>query len=378
MTAPEYCIDGLIESNALGAIIAEVGAYKTFLVLDTLFTQATGIPFHGRKTKQGPCVYFCGEGLQGVIRRVHALCIRHGLPPEGLPLFISTNPANLLDPDNVSAIVKALELIEAEHGKPVSIAFDTLARNFGAGDENSTRDVSEVIQNLDGIRSRFGCTVLLVHHIGHMDKTRARGSSALHGAFDFEYRLDKDENGIARLTCVKIKDGETPPPIAFKLIPVELGIQDAEGREVSSAVLAETEYTEEKTPPATGKGKWQALALSVLQDELSRRRENLLRAGLDEDNATISIDDWRSACIDAGMPRNRFYDVLKTLQASKVIDVSSGSVSAKMSGSGCPVHPVLYTGVDKPDTPNKPKTGQTGQKPDTKPDNSKDGILPFR
>ena len=63
MTAPEYCIDGLIESNALGAIIAEVGAYKTFLVLDTLFTQATGIPFHGRKTKQGPCVYFCGEGL---------------------------------------------------------------------------------------------------------------------------------------------------------------------------------------------------------------------------------------------------------------------------------------------------------------------------
>jgi len=51
---------------------------------------------------------------------------------------------------------------------------------------------------------------MLVHHTGHSEKQRARGSIALKGALDTEYRLDKVGDEIT-LTNTKMKDAEPPP-----------------------------------------------------------------------------------------------------------------------------------------------------------------------
>ena len=48
------------------------------------------------------------------------------------------------------------------------IVIDTLARNFGAGNENSTEDMNRFVASIDRyLREEFGSAILLVHHTGH-------------------------------------------------------------------------------------------------------------------------------------------------------------------------------------------------------------------
>jgi len=118
------------------------------------------------------------------------------------------------------------------------VQIDTLARNFGAGDENSTEDMSTFITHLDRhIRQRWSCAVVVVHHSGH-NMERARGSSALKAAVDSEIEVSRDEAGNVRVKVTKMKDAEVPPEMMLRLKGVELpGLFDEEGAPVTSAVL---------------------------------------------------------------------------------------------------------------------------------------------
>ena len=48
-----------------------------------------------------------------------------------------------------------------------------------------------------------------MHHTGHNDKDRARGSIALKGAADSEYDIEKQKD-ILTMTTTKMKDAEIP------------------------------------------------------------------------------------------------------------------------------------------------------------------------
>ncbi len=112
--------------------------------------------------------------------------------------------------------------LAALHGPPALIIVDTLARNFGAGDENSTAEMGKFVAAMDRLRGNWSESVLLIiHHSGHSDKGRARGAMALKGALDFEYRIEK-EGGTISLSNTKMKDAEPPPQICFALTTVEL------------------------------------------------------------------------------------------------------------------------------------------------------------
>ena len=89
--------------------------------------------------------------------------------------------------------------------KPELIIIDTLARNFGGGDENATKDMSEFIDAVDALKNRYEAATLIVHHSGHSDKQRARGNSTLNGALDAEYKVSKNERFVY-LNCTKMKD----------------------------------------------------------------------------------------------------------------------------------------------------------------------------
>ncbi len=84
------------------------------------------------------------------------------------------------------------------------IVLDTLARNFGGGDENGTPGHEPLVLACDAVRNHYGCTVLVVHHSGHADKSRARGAIALKAALDAEYRLSNEVTLL--LTATKMKE----------------------------------------------------------------------------------------------------------------------------------------------------------------------------
>ena len=209
---PDWLIDGLVEVGALVMLFGEPGIGKSFLAIDWAYSVATGSDFLGRPVQQGAVVYIAGEGHRGFGRRREAWELHSGIDTSASPVFLSEGPANMLDAvSEVKAAIAELPF------PPALIILDTLARNFGGGDENSTKDASAFIASADNLRSDYpDCVVLIVHHSGHAEKQRARGAMALKGAVDIEYRLEATHSGL-RLINTKMKDGETPQSMSMEL-----------------------------------------------------------------------------------------------------------------------------------------------------------------
>lgn len=251
---PDYLVSKIFETDSLVEIFGDPATAKPYVALGLGCCIATKTDWHGHSVQSGPVVYVAAEGRNWIARRRKAWEIRNGMSLSDAPFYLSNGPTSLCDPDAKTEVISDIDQIGTP---PKLIIFDTLARNFGPGDENSTQDMAAAIQTLDTIRSKYRCTVLLIHHTGHADKNRARGAMALKGALDAEYRLDKDESGIIRLTPIKMKEAEFPEPMAFRLRTVQLGMQDAEGQEVASTVLDRVDYIPTTTHTTkAGRGKW--------------------------------------------------------------------------------------------------------------------------
>jgi hypothetical protein len=82
--------------------------------------------------------------------------------------------------------------------------------------------------------------LLVVHHSGHMEKGRARGSSSLRAAVDTEYSLESSQSGERSMTCTKMKDGPIPAPLGFELVQIELPWLAEDGTPETSVVLEPT------------------------------------------------------------------------------------------------------------------------------------------
>ncbi|MFO7764686.1 MAG: AAA family ATPase, partial [Wenzhouxiangellaceae bacterium] len=246
----DWLIDGLLERDSLAAFFGPPETWKSLYMIDACCSIAHGVDFHGAKVKRGNAVYVCGEGFAGLARRFKAWCIRHDINPDENQVMVSTQAAQLNDPETFAEV--ADKIAEAE---PDLVVIDTLARNFGPGDENATSDMTGFIAACDRIRGENGCTVALVHHSGLMDKTRGRGNSALKGALDWEYMF-KRTGDVVEVECSKVKDADRPPPQAFTL---DIVIVD-EAKDITSVTLAKSEPPQ--PVPTTRKGKHQLKALA--------------------------------------------------------------------------------------------------------------------
>ena len=115
------------------------------------------------------------------------------------------------------------------------IVIDTLHRNLG-GEENSADDLGKYFNHLDHIRFRYDATVMNIHHTGHGDKERGRGTSSIRAALDIEYLLSS--NGTTRtLKPTKAKDMPRPAPLMFGLKEIELPWTDTDGDREKSVIL---------------------------------------------------------------------------------------------------------------------------------------------
>lgn len=274
----DWQIQGYIEAATLGQIFGASGSGKTFVVLDFGLSTAAGLSWHGRKVKQGLVIYFCGEGRGGLGRRIRAWKTKH--PDADIANFyLSRATVDLSDVDAVTAEIQAIA--DATGQQPVLIIIDTLARHL-PGDENSTKDMSSFVAAVDTIKNSFpGCTALVVHHTG-VDREKAdrgRGSGVFKAASDFEISCNQ---GL--LTFTKMKDAEAPEPIPFKLVPVEIGIDD-EGEPVTSCIVEYGERSHKQQSDALPKSERQALEALVSACIKSRNSNN--------GQFSCSVSSWR-------------------------------------------------------------------------------------
>ncbi|MCQ8180518.1 AAA family ATPase [Methylomonas sp. SURF-1] len=229
--AIDWLLENIIERGSLNLLFGEPGAGKSLFALDWAFCMAAGIAWHGCRTKPVDVVVVAGEGHAGMARRLKALESKYQRQaPERL--FISQRPANLIDETNAQWIA---DTIKASCANPGLVIVDTLHRNMD-GDENSSQDIGRFIANLDGFFKPLGAAVLVVHHSGHGDKQRSRGSSSIRAAMDGEFSATKDGGAIV-LACHKAKDFEAFKPLQFSLKPIDLEWCDDDGEPLTSVYL---------------------------------------------------------------------------------------------------------------------------------------------
>jgi hypothetical protein len=298
----EWRIRDILTDYALYYNFGDPGHFKTFIELDRLLCIASGIDYHGHKVKQGTVFYICGEGRQGIGRRIAAWHITHGTRAEDVPFFVSQTPTQLMDLEAIQDVHRAVNDMAKRYGAPAVVHIDTLARNFGEGDENATKDMNKAISNLDRAFGADFCRGL-THHTGHGNKDRARGSIALHGAADGAFRVSLTDSGQIVVECKKLKDAPTAPLMIFNRREVLLQIGDTEDRSYVLDLSAEGEDALRLVKPkkaAELKGGLQK-ALDILRRLYQRYQENLKAGGRSCATPAVSFVDWRTACMDAGL-----------------------------------------------------------------------------
>jgi len=290
----DWLIRDYLDKGALACLFGASGTMKSFVALDLGLCVAAGRPWHGCSVKPGPVIYVAGEGFGGLSKRIKAWTRQHDVS-DSIPFYVSDRAVAVLDPESLAEAHTAIDGLVEQVGNPVLIVVDTVARNFGPGDENSTRDMSAFVAGLDKIKTRYGCAVLAVHHSGLTAQERGRGSYALHAGLDWEFRLGV-QGDIRVLSCTKPKDFEFPPDVAFAPEIVPTGWADPEtGADITSVVLNRTDLPGRKERGLSGAKR---IALEALR-------------ACCEENGQAHIKKWRIEAYERGITPSEEPDAKK-------------------------------------------------------------------
>jgi len=277
-----YLIKRVLPARGMGQVFGSSNVGKSFLLIDFAMHIASGRPWRGYKTKKASVLYIAAEGVGGLSARMKAWTQRHQCIPDRL--FIRPYSVQLTVEGAAAALYEKIKSIPYP---PSLIILDTLAANFGPGDENSAEDMAKAMA---GMRSLAGDWLsICVHHSGHGDKTRSRGHSSLFAAMDIEIQVTRETDQSPIKVChTKCRDMERMDAVFFNLEPEPLPWADEDGEPINSAVLMPAEgiiEEYEKKPALSGK---QSQALQLLKDLYEHHRENVVDGG----TARVTVAEW--------------------------------------------------------------------------------------
>lgn len=309
---PDWLIEGWLPFDSFGVLYGQPSSGKSFCALDMSAIIASGRPtWHNHKTKNEPLpvFYLCGEGKNGLRQRLEAWKLRgsneavfHHVREN---LHISKTSADLTNLEQVEGLCESIEKV---HPKPALLVIDTLARNYGGQDENSTQAMNQFVNHCDLLRSRLGgMSILVVHHTGLKEQERPRGSNALLGASDFMI-FAKNNADLVTLKSVRMKDGEPPKPLTLKFMR-QIVSKDEEGLGVSSSYLIRDD---DFKPDQSGLRDNQKSALRYLK-ELDQQSRDI---GL---NGAIMLDDFKESWRLGGENTKNASRILESLEKRKSI-----------------------------------------------------------
>lgn len=235
-----WLVKHVVPAEAIGIVYGGSGTFKSFIAIDLAMHVAHGLQWLGKKTRKGTVLIIAAEGGSGLWRRIVAWHRKHRLQWADIAVYVV--------PISVDLMADAARVAEAATSagvKPDLVVIDTMSQTF-SGEENSAAEVSKYLREIGlWFRNAWQASVLVVHHTGHKETERARGSSAIRSNVDFMFSVFRDEKEmLATLECVKQKDGELLDPMTFDLRVVELA-HDEDGDPITSLVASQMGTTEE-------------------------------------------------------------------------------------------------------------------------------------
>lgn len=251
----QYLIKGVLNRGEMSVTFGDSGTMKSFVELDKAMRLGMGWAWNGHKVKRAATLIILGEGAGGYKKRLRAWLQHHEmLESDDKPWIwvidraaeIYTNPAQL-----EQWVSQASEMLD----RPIDhVLIDTLNTNMGAGaDENDANAIGSMLAFAQ--QACQGAAITFVHHVGHGDKNRERGSYAIRGNMDNRMLVERDEDGhgkIITVSSLKVKDGEEFKPINMTWQSIEIG-RDEDGDAITSLVVTPTDQ-EPATKANIGRG----------------------------------------------------------------------------------------------------------------------------
>jgi hypothetical protein len=273
----QWRVDGLLPMGGMSMVYAPQGEFKTFFALDLALSVAHGLPFQGRRVKQGPTVYVLAEGTAGLKDRIRAWLKEYGVTEEHGKAFFVLEAVQFKRPADAQLLAERIEALGIE---PAMLFIDTFARHAVGVDENHARDVGEWIDGVAALQRRLNADVVALHHAqkGSNDggRVRERGSSAFIAAVDTAIRLSKKKGKVV-VTCEKQKDAAEFTAFGLTVKAVSLG-QNEHGEESGSCVLVTTDLQDDDLASEMPHlNETQMVVMSVLKV-----------------NGPLTVKDWRT------------------------------------------------------------------------------------
>lgn len=222
---PAWIIPGFLPEQAYAMLFGAPESYKTFVAIDAALSIATGaasFPWRGlwpAIENPGPAMLAVGEGRSQIVNRVTAWERMHW-GGEKVRDFVLSDPVPLVGEDIDPFIDGALALHPDGYRL---VVLDTVGRAMQGLNENAQENASKFTAMVERLQAELGCAVLAIHHTGHDDKERARGSSVFLADADVSVRADNLGNGRGALAMLKQKDAEHwPEPKHFSVRKIQV------------------------------------------------------------------------------------------------------------------------------------------------------------
>ena len=248
-------VRGVLPAVGLAGLYGPSASGKSFLAMDMAAAIAEGRRWFDCRVEAAPVVYTALEGEGGFRLRVAAWEAHTGRAlPAGLSMVLQ--PFKLTEPQDVqdlAAVVPAGAVV----------FLDTLNRAAPTADENSSRDMGEILSAAKYLQSLIGGLVVLVHHTGKDATKGLRGHSSLFAALDAAVEVSRD--GERREWKVaKSKDGQDGDAHPFTLKIETMGT-DEHGDAVTSCVVVRDTAAQDVRTVKLPQGGNQRLVLDALR-----------------------------------------------------------------------------------------------------------------
>ena len=147
-------------------LFGESGSGKSFVAIDMGLSIAYGLEkwFFDKRIIQGKVIYFCGEGVNGVRKRIRAWKLFHEIKEDSENFCIYTNSWEKLNREGTILNISERLRTQVDGGFiPDLVIIDTQAR-FTEGDENKQIDADSYINAFNSLAAIFNSNIMVVHH----------------------------------------------------------------------------------------------------------------------------------------------------------------------------------------------------------------------
>jgi len=213
---PPIIDDGILLENSLLLIGGKQKSGKSMLAYNFALALAEGRSFAGFKIPFPRRVMFLSAegGRWSNQKRLKTMSAAFGC----------AIPSNLLITFHAGILLHDEEdgksLRDAIMGyKPDVLIIDPLVK-FHSVDENSARDMSEIMRILRDLIEKFRLSVVLIHHMGKDEGRGVRGSSAITAEYDSYIGLEKTKEGY--FLDFDMRHVETPDRTKLQFNPATL------------------------------------------------------------------------------------------------------------------------------------------------------------